>query len=158
MKKIMLKWLGGVEVSVYEAEKKRADGVESQLISLKAELLALQNEKAKERPVIAVGVGDPSPLDTAKRRSYVAQAAGFHKDILGPKLKQMICQMREEFEKVNRNTFGLIQSEYDLYLKGAINFGWLLHEWGDEMINEQVANQQGGVDEEELEGLKDKLK
>lgn len=154
----MLKWLGGVESSVYEAEKKRADGVESQLLSLKAELLALQNEKAKERPVIAVGVGDPAPLDTAKRKSYVAQSAGFHKDILGPKLKQMICQMREEFEKVNRNTFGLKQSEYDLYLKGAINFGWLLFDWGDEMINEQIGNQQGGVDEEELEGLKDKLK
>jgi len=110
-----------------------------------------------ERPILDVNIGDPIPSDTQKRKLYVAQVAGFHKDYLSPKVKQIINSLRGEFEKVNRDTFGLPQSEYDLYLKGAINSLWLLHEWGDEMINEQIAYQVG-ISEEETQELKDKLK
>lgn len=145
-----MKWLVAVPASELEKEKHK-------YISLKAELFSLQSEKKKERPIIAVDEGDPSPLDTAKRKAYVAQVAGFHKDILSPKLKHFIRVMREDFEKVNRDTFGYSQQEYDLYLKGAINGFWLIHDWGDLAINEVISYQQE-PSETDLEELKDKLK
>lgn len=128
-----------------------------EVISLKAELIALRNEKVKERPFIAVDAGEPVPDDTEKRKMYIAQVAGFHKDILSTKLKVLIGNMREAFEKVNRDTFGYSQQEYDLYLKGAINGFWILHDWGDSAINEMVSYSQG-PDETELEELKGKIK
>ncbi len=150
MLKRLMTWMDAVPREQYEKSQ-------NDLLVVRAELAALKAEKRKERPIISVDVGDPTPVDGGKRRMYVGSVAGFHKDYLGPKLKQMICKLREEFEKVNRDTFGYPQAEYDLYLKGAINFGWLLMEWGDEMINEQVAYQQG-PDEGEIEELKDKIK
>lgn len=150
MKKILMKWLDVVPRSELEAEKEKS-------LLLKADLIALQNEKKRERPIIAVDEGDPSPSDSAKRKMYVAQVAGFHKDIQSPKIKHLIRNMREEFEKVNRDTFGYSQQEYDLYLKGAINGLWLLYDWGEQAINEMVSYQQG-PDEDDLTELKDKLK
>lgn len=144
-----MKWLGAVPASELEEEKRN-------VLALKAELLALQNEKRKEHPIIAVDEADPSPLDTAKRKMYIAQVAGFHKDILSPKLKHLIRLMREEFEKVGRDTYGHSQQEYDMYLKGAINFGWLLHDWGDAAINEMLSYSQG-PDDDELSELKEKV-
>lgn len=150
MKKLLMKWLDAVPASVLEEERQKS-------LSLKAELIALRNEKKKERPVIAVDEGDPSPLDTAKRKMYIAQVAGFHKDILSPKIKHLVRLMREDFEKVNRDTFGYSQQEYDLYLKGAINGFWLIHDWGESAINEIISYSQE-PSEVDLEELKDKLK
>lgn len=150
MKDRLMKWLGAVPAS--ELEK-----AQQKIVSLKAELLALQNEKKMERPIIAVDETEPVPSDTAKRKMYIAQVAGFHKDVLSPKLKHMIRTMREEFEKVNRDTFGYSQQEYDLYLKGAINGFWLLHDWGEAAINEMISYTQE-PSETDLEELKDKLK
>lgn len=150
MKKQLMKWMNAVPAEKLEETKE-------ELLVTRARLSALEAEKRRERPIIPVDVGDPAPEGDGKRRMYVGSVAGFHKDYLSPKLKQMICKLREEFEKVNRDTFGYPQAEYDLYLKGAINFAWLLMEWGDEMINEQIAYQQG-PDETEIDELKDKLK
>ena len=149
MKGKIIHLLGGVSYQQYEA-------LEAKLLNADAELTIFRNQKLKERPLLDVTIGDPIPDDTKKRKMYVAQVAGFHKDYLSPKIRQIITTLRGEFEKVNRNTFSLTQDEYDLYLKGAINFGWLLDEWGEVMINEQIANQQG-ISEEETEILKDKL-
>lgn len=150
MKKILMKWLGAVPASELESERQKS-------LSLKAELIALREQKSKERPIIAVDEGDPAPLDTAKRKMYMAQVAGFHKDILSPKLKHFVRLMREDFEKVNRDTFGYSQQDYDLYLKGAINGFWLLHDWGDAAINEMISYTQE-PEEVDLTELKDKLK
>lgn len=149
MKKLLMKWLDAVPASELEKERQKS-------LSLKADLIALQNEKVKERPIVAVDEGDPAPDDSAKRRAYIAQVAGFHKDIQSPKLKYLIRLMREEFEKVNRDTFGHSQQEYDLYLKGAINFGWLLHDWGEQAINEMISYTQE-PEEVDLTELKEKL-
>lgn len=145
-----MKWLDAVPASELESERQNS-------LSLKAELIALREEKRKEHPIIAVDMGDPVPSDTAKRRAYIAQVAGFHKDILSPKLKLLIGGMREAFEKVNRDTFGYSQQEYDLYLKGAINFGWLVHDWGEGAINEMISYSQE-PEEVDLTELKDKIK
>lgn len=139
-------------VPVTELEEERRN-----FLSVKAELITLRDQKKKEYPIVAVDEGDPSPTDTAKRKMYIAQVAGFHKDILSPKIKHLVRLMREEFEKVNRDTFGHSQQEYDLYLKGAINFGWLLHDWGESAINEYISYSQEPSDEELIE-LKDKIK
>lgn len=149
MKKIIMKLLDAIPASALEEEKKKS-------LSLKAELIALQNERKKERPVIAVDEGDPSPSDTAKRRMYITQVAGFHKDILSRKIKHLVRLMREDFEKVNRDTFGYSQREYDLYLKGAINGFWLMYDWGESAINEVISYSQE-PNEVDLEELKDKL-
>ena len=142
-----MKWLDAVPKADYETEK-------SKTLSLKAELIAIRDQKRREHPIVSVDEGDPSPFDTAKRKMYVAQVAGFHKDILSPKIKHLIRLMREEFEKVNRDTFGHTQQEYDLYLKGAINFGWLINDWGESAINEVISYQQEEPSEEELTALK----
>lgn len=150
MKERLMKWLGAVPASELEEEELKS-------LSLKAELIALREQKEKEHPIVNVDEGDPAPADSDKRKMYIGQVAGFHKDILSPKLKHLIRLMREEFEKVNRDTFGHTQQEYDLYLKGAINFGWLIHDWGEAAINE-VLSVNEEPDEVELEILKDKLK
>jgi hypothetical protein len=154
MKEILIRLLGGATKS--EVGEIQSDW-KNKLLVKDAELTTLRSQKAKEHPILDVNIGDPSPSDHEKRKLYVSQVAGFHKDYLAPKLKQIITTLRGDFEKVNRNTFGLPQHEYDLYLKGAINALWLLDEWGEEMINEQIAYQQGLSDEETQE-LKDKLK
>jgi hypothetical protein len=135
--------------------------LEEENLKLQAELIAVKEELklTRNRPYIDLDLGDPIPDDISKRMLYVATAAGAHKDLYGPKIKSLINVMREDFSKVNRNAFGYTQAEYDLYLKGAINGFWLLYEWGESMINEQVANQTEEpeiLDDETLKELKDK--
>lgn len=132
-------------------------------LKLQAELIAAKTglKLTRNRPHIDVDLGDPIPDDIPKRIQYVATAAGAHKDLYAPKIKHLINFMRDELSKVNRDTFGYTQQDYDLYLKGAINGYWLLFEWGEQMINEQVANQNEEtdiIDDETLEELKDKVK
>lgn len=112
--------------------------------------------KKYKKPMIDVDMGDPSPNKYEQRKAYVAAVAGFHKDYLEEKIKKIISDMRQDLERVSRDTYGYSQAEYDLYLKGAINFGWLLMEWGESMINEHLANQQELTDGE-LEDLKNKV-
>lgn len=108
--------------------------------SLEAEnkkLLALTNAIQTELPNIDVDLGDPAPVDSAERKSYVGMVAGLHKDILAPKLKQMISTLRKELDNVGNSR------ELDLYLKGvSYAFGEILI-WGQAMVNEQLANQIG---------------
>ena len=126
-----------------------------EILQLKATNISLI-EKKVVRPEIPIDLGDPSPSDGEKRQLYVASAAGFHKDILAPKILQVIGGLRESFEKIDSNTFGMKRFDYDLYLKATINSLWLLYDWGESMINEQIANQQG-ITEEETDELKTKL-
>lgn len=133
-------------------------GTENNL--LKAKIIHLESElsKIQNRPHVPINLGDPIPDDQEKRKMYVAMAASAHKDTYGPKIMSIINMMREEFEKVNRDTFGYSQEIYDHYLKGAINSLWLMYEWGESMINEQVANQNPvEMSEEDLEELAEKV-
>lgn len=135
--------------------------IEKENLKLQSELIAVRSElkQITNRPYIDMNAHDPIPDDREKRVLYVAAVAGSHKDIYGPKILRMISDMREEFEKVNRETFGYTPKDYDLYLKGAINGYWLIFEWGERMINEQISNQQENIiDEDELEELKELTK
>jgi len=125
-----------------------------------AEMTVFLSSQKKElpHPVVDLGAEDPEPNDAAQRKLYVAQAAAFHHDVMKKKLLKLISDTRAQFEQINRESFGMKPSEYDLFLKGTINGLWLLHDWGDEMVNEQLANQQEAseVTEAELQALKDK--
>jgi hypothetical protein len=114
----------------------------------------------KPVPVVVLDSEDPEPKDPALRKSFVARVAAFHFDILDKKIKRMVSDIRETMMKVDRNTFGMSQGEYDLFLKGTENGLWLLHQWGEELKNEKVADDSGANDltEEDKKELKDKLK
>lgn len=96
--------------------------------------IQMMNQK---RPPIDVRVGEPSPVDKEQRKLYVAAVAGLHKDILEPKLKQMISGLYEMLEDASNDR------EYDQAIKGSIYFAWEMIRWGERMVNEQIANQQG---------------
>ncbi len=129
---------------------------------LKVENLFLKREleKVKPRPVVDVNLKDPGPTDSENRKLYVAQVAGFHKDVMGHKLLHLIAESRSQFEQIDRNTYGYSQEQFDLILKGTINALWLIYSWGEDMINEQISNQQEefeNLTDEEKQRLKDKL-
>ena len=128
--------------------------------NLKTELFLAKQKTSLPHPVVGMDVGDTSPIDSKERKMYVGQVAGFHKDVQQKKIVSMISEMREQFEKKNRDTFGYTQADYDLFLKGTINGLWLMHDWGETMVNEQLSYQvdDDGLNKGEVQGLKDKLK
>lgn len=128
---------------------------DEEILQLKAKNISLV-EKKIIRPEIPIDLKDPSPEDGEKRQQYVANVAGFHKDTLAPKILHIIAGLRESFEKVDLETFSLSRAEYDQYIKATINGLWLLYDWGESMINEQISNQQS-ITDEETDELKTKL-
>lgn len=137
-------------------ETKQANSVIS---DLKMRLMLAEKREALPHPVVDMGMEDPEPSDIEQRKLFVGQAAGFHTDILKKKILALISDARGQFEQINRNTFGLSQGEYDLFLKGTLNGLWLVHDWGEEMVNEvlsyQTENQE--FSEEDKQSLQDKL-
>ncbi len=88
-----------------------------------------------ERELVSIDLGDPSPTDTDKRKTYVAGVAGLHEETLKPKLRQMISHAHNLLEDETND------ERTDMALKGAIYaFREFIH-WGDAMVNEQVAYQ-----------------
>lgn len=144
------------EMSAMEAELHK---LRNHVTSLKTELMIAGQRKQLPHPVVEVFVKDPEPSDTVKRKSYVAQVAGFHNDVMKPKLVAMISDARSQFEKITRETYGYSQEEFDIFLKGTINGLWTIHDWGETMVNEQVSYQNPEEDfsEEDREKLKAKL-
>ena len=137
-------------------ETKKANSVIS---DLKMRLMLAEKRQALPHPVVDMGMEDPEPSDITQRKLFVGQAAGFHTDILKKKMLALISDARGQFEQINRNTFGLSQSEYDLFLKGTLNGLWLVHDWGEEMVNEVLSYQADSQEfsEEDKQSLQDKL-
>ena len=167
MKKIF-SWFGYVPnkeglAKYIQSERERAlerGSLQAENKELRTALFLEKQKTGLPHPVVGVDVKDPSPTDSQKRKSYVGQVAGVHIDIMKPKLLQMIAETREQFEIIDRNTFGYNQEQYDLFLKGTINGLWLIHDWGESMLNEQLSYQNpdgDGLDDEELGSLKDKI-
>jgi hypothetical protein len=144
----------------FEDEAKRRlsllQEVQEENKKLKTEIFISKSKKELPHPLVGVDVEDPAPVQMEQRKLYVGQVAGFHKDIQKKKIISMISDARSQFEKINRETFGYSQKEYDLFLKGTINGLWLIHDWGEAMINEHLSYQS---EEEELSNEdKEKLK
>lgn len=85
--------------------------------------------------VIGVDIGDPAPSDAGGRREFIARVAAFHKDILSPKLFQMISATHRLLEEETNDR------ETDLYLKMLTYVCRDLIKWGNEAINEQLGYQ-----------------
>lgn len=134
--------------------------LEDELADQKMKILKLEQKKVWPLPVVEVEAKDPAPSQVDARKAYVARAAAYHVEVLRPKLLQLIADARAQFEQLNRETFGLRPEEYDWILKGTLNGLWLLHGWGEDMVNEQVSYQQEepSLTVEETQELKDKLK
>lgn len=119
---------------------------EETLLALRAELRGIKPEKPK--PVIDVFAGDPDAVtDTEQRKLYVAQVAGFHKDILGPKILNLIAEARAELEKP-------MQEKLSDIIRGSINALWLIYGWGEQMLGEQVESQVAEVDKQDVASLR----
>lgn len=117
-----------VEEAEYLVTNRHLRGI---IKTLEAENKALRNKTAP----VDIKMSDPSPNDTEKRQSYVAEVAGFHKKILEPKLKQMISSAQDLLSNTSNSR------DEDLALKGSIYAFWELIYWGESMVNEQLANQ-----------------
>lgn len=101
-------------------------------------LLENANLKSRlEKTLIDVGIGDPAPTDAGKRKDFVAKVAELQKDILGPKIKQMISSAQALLSESSNDR------EFDQALKGGIYMLWEIYRWGELMINEQISNQTG---------------
>lgn len=126
---------------------------------LKSEIFSLKDQLSKEKDkqiksFVSLSVGDPSPVDTEQRKAYVAQVAGFFKEIMDPKLNQMLSVAHNLLEETSNG------NEYDLVLKG-VTFSYRdLMKWGQSMVNEHVSNQTSVKDDvsvEEVKTLQEKL-
>lgn len=109
------------------------DNLVKEVKRLKIEL----DTKVAKYPVVDINVGDPAPVDKEERALYVAAVAGFHKDYLKPKIKQMISTSNSLLSEIAN------ERDLDLVLKGSIYSFKELDRWGDTMISEQVGNQTG---------------
>lgn len=131
-------------------EKEKYDEVNSRELKFRAMNLDYQNEitglrmkirllekSDKVKEYIKVDIGDPSPVDTEKRREYVAKVAGLYKELLEPKLKEMISKSHNILEAPSADR------EVDLMMKGVIySFRELLN-WGEAMVSEHIASTKG---------------
>lgn len=121
-------------------------GISDQLVSLvrierMAEQLLVATRQAervcaqpKLVPDIDLDAGDPSPEDPVARREYVARAAGFYKDVLGPKLKELIADQMWALKDPKSTR------EADMTAKAAVNAFALMMDWGDRMVAEHQAD------------------
>ncbi len=147
--------------------KKDFDEKSTQLMTLSGENLKLRSEikvlRGVELPFISIDDGEQIPIDQEERKLYVAQIAGFHKDIMDKKILAMIAGVRAQLGKLDstldnngRKITQYSPQDFDLILKGTENAFWLLHDWGKEMISEHMENQRG-ITSEEREDLQAKI-
>lgn len=149
---------------ISEKEKNQFNLDKAQVGAVFAEALGYSNERAKllkeierlgreleyrgyEKKFIPVDFQDPSPLDTEQRRNYVAQVAGLFKDVLEPKLTQMISAFHNLLEE------GTNQRDDDQAIKGAVYMCREFIRWGNLMISEHLAfvnNEHPSSEEEKL--------
>ena len=122
---------------------------------LKAEIVTLRTREEKQKSIIDTNIGDTTPVDSEERKMYVASVAGFFKNIMGPKLEEMISVAHNVLEERDSDR------DFDLILKGVIYSYRDLIRWGESMLNEQLsytANNAGEeITEDEVQTLKDKL-
>lgn len=144
-------WFLGSKYKKLEQEFVSArQNYESNLSYLQSEIKDLQGRLTKRlpdpKPAVNVNLAEPIPADGEARKGYVARVAGFHKDILKPKILSMLSETHRDMEKVDN------PPAWDALLKACCNILWLFDDWGEQMQNEHVANQSGNGTEED-EGL-----
>jgi len=134
----MLEKIGLISLKKYKVMQGKYNLAVLELNSVKGEV---------KKPVVKVNIGDPTPVDGPARKAYIARVAAFHKEVMRDKILAMISDVHSELEKVD------IGPVMDQILKGTINSLWLIYNWGEQCINEQIANQNEELTEEERELL-----
>lgn len=109
---------------------------EKEKTQLESKVFELER-RLKERDYIDIDVGDPLPSDPKERRLYVGAVAGLYKDILEPKLKQMIAKTREALDEQDNTR------DQDLLLKGTSYALFEIIRWGKLMQSEDQAHNAG---------------
>lgn len=127
---------------VREMYEKEVEALVNKNRVLEMEVISLRKKEEEAKPIFDFNIGDPIPGGEA-RKGYVASVAGFYKDILEPKLKQMIAVSYTMLEETSNDR------DFDLILKGVVYSFRDLMKWGETMHNEQVANQTGDVEPDE---------
>ena len=135
------KIVAALHIKISELEKKN--------LVLEAENVSLKKE---EKSVIDISLGDPIPSESDQRKQYVGKVAGFFKDVLKPKLYQMISVAHNILEERDSDR------EFDMVLKGAIFAYRDIIRWGEAMINEQLSYQSQDDSKSEIKELKEQLK
>lgn len=106
-------------------------------------------KKSESKLPIPVDIGDPAPKDEEERREYVARVAELHTDILKPKFVQMISSAHslledpELPEATQRSIQGTVYCLRELIL------------WGDQKVNERIADVANSDDDEDDEESED---
>jgi hypothetical protein len=125
---------------------------------LKAEIASLKESIPDEKNLFDVFMADPIPADSEERKMYVSSVAGFYTQILKKKIHHMISVMHNILEEQTNDR------DFDLINKGVIYSFREFLKWGDAMVNEQVANQNQGreddssvLSEDEKKSLQDVL-
>jgi hypothetical protein len=110
-------------------------------VELLREIKRLESEigsyQKRNVQIIEIDLGDPTPVGKEERKLYTAQVAGIFREILEPKLKQMISSAFLLMENESNS------HEMDLQIKGTIYALREMMRWGDKMVNETVADQAG---------------
>lgn len=99
-----------------------------------AELKKLLQEN--KLPLIQYNIEDRSPSDTLERKAYMTRVALFFQEIFNDRLKLMISEQQQELSNPTN------PEKYDQFIKGTINALSLLLDWGDQCINEHLADNQ----------------
>lgn len=104
--------------------------------SLREQVDRLKAFKNDRQFVIDAFVGSPEPsgeAEKSKRRDYMGRVAGFHADILAPKLREMISTTLRMFEDED-----VVDSKQHL-VKGALFAFREMMLWGDNCTTEHVS-------------------
>ncbi len=144
----------GYRLVAQEEYKKSQESLERQAVLIaknielenKIKILIAAIEDLKKKVEVAKSVygfevdpflGDPTPIDLAKRKAYVAQVAALYNDILEPKIRQMISQAHSMLDDASNDR------EYDQAVKGCVYALKEMMRWGKSMVNEQLTYQTG---------------
>ncbi len=151
----ILERFGYVPVSKLEETVDAVRKMANERNVLKAEIVTLRTREEKDRPIIDTNIGDTTPTDSEARKMYVASVAGFFKNIMEPKLKEMISVAHNVLEERDSDR------DFDLILKGIIYSYRDLIRWGESMLNEQISytanKEEEMISEEEVKTLQGKL-
>ena len=138
----------------------RLTSLEDENLRLRAEIEAL---RGVDLPFVSVDAKEPAPHDRDERKLYVARVAAFHHEIMKPKILSMIADVRSQlgkldstFDNQGRKITHYSPQDFDLILKGTENALWLMHDWGESMMSEQLENQRE-LSSEEHEDLRSKV-
>lgn len=128
-----------VKLKEADGERLKLETKNSALLSkievLEERIRILKQSDENTDVLIPIDLKDPVPEDGEAYDAYVARVAAFHKEVLGPKLNQMLSKLHSELEDMGNDR------DSDLVIKGVAYAFRELKRWGERMVNKQVAKE-----------------